>query len=83
MTTSYNSKFYTGELSPREAETWRFMAMGMSDQEIADAMGLHYETARTYGKRIYAKKLFTNRTQAAVAYVREHGFDGIPEPGGM
>ncbi len=73
---------YNDNLSIREEQVWRFLAMAKSDQEIADALGLNYQTVRTYTKHLLGKKMFTNRTQAAVAYVREHGFDGIPEPGG-
>jgi DNA-binding CsgD family transcriptional regulator len=49
-------------LSPREVEVIQALKGGMSDKEIAFALGISYETVRGYLKAIRAKLEVSNRT---------------------
>ncbi len=58
---------YTAEpLTPRELETLRLIARGLSNQEIAEALVVHERTVAKYVSRILDKLHLANRTQAAL-----------------
>lgn len=54
------------DLTPRELEVLRLLAQGMSNIEIADAMFVTRETAKTYVSRILLKLGVRDRVQAVV-----------------
>ncbi len=68
---------YTADpLTPRELETLRLIARGMSNQEIAAALFVHERTVAKYVSSILEKLQLANRTQAALYAIRE----GLTEP---
>ena len=68
---------YTADpLTPRELETLRLIARGLSNQEIATALFVHQRTVAKYVSNILEKLQLANRTQAALYAVRE----GLTEP---
>lgn len=68
---------YTAEpLSPRELETLRLIARGMSNNEIAQELHVHVRTVAKYVSAILEKLQLASRTQAALYAVRE----GLTEP---
>ncbi len=68
---------YTADpLTPRELETLRLIARGMSNQEIAAELHVHERTVAKYVSSILEKLQLANRTQAALYAIRE----GLTEP---
>ncbi len=68
---------YTADpLTPRELETLRLIARGLSNQEIAAALFVHERTVAKYVSSVLEKLQLANRTQAALYAVRE----GLTEP---
>ncbi len=68
---------YTADpLTPRELETLRLIARGLSNQEIAKALFVHDRTVAKYVSSILEKLQLANRTQAALYAIRE----GLTEP---
>ncbi len=59
-------------LTGREREVLAGVARGLSNQAIADELGITERTARTHVSNILAKLGLTSRTQAALFAV-EHG----------
>ncbi len=63
---------YTSEpLTPRELDTLRLIASGLSNQEIAQEMSVHERTVAKYVSNILNKLHLANRTQVALYAVRE------------
>ena len=63
---------YTADpLTPRELETLRLIARGLSNQEIATALFVHQRTVAKYVSSILEKLQLANRTQAALYAIRE------------
>ncbi len=63
---------YTSEpLTPRELDTLRLIARGLSNQEIATALAVHERTVAKYVSNILDKLHLANRTQAALYAIRE------------
>ena len=60
-------------LSARESEVLAFVAKGLSNREIAGAMGLSVNSIKTYIRGCYAKLEVVRRSQA-VRWALEHGF---------
>lgn len=68
---------YTADpLTPRELETLRLIARGLSNQEIAVSLVVHERTVAKYVSSVLEKLHLANRTQAALYAVRE----GLTEP---
>lgn len=68
---------YTADpLTPRELETVKLVARGMSNQEIAAVLVVHERTVAKYVSSILGKLQLANRTQAALYAIRE----GLAEP---
>jgi NarL family two-component system response regulator LiaR len=63
-------------LTPRELETLRLIARGMSNQEIASELHVHDRTVAKYVSSVLEKLQLANRTQAALYAIRE----GLTEP---
>jgi NarL family two-component system response regulator LiaR len=63
---------YTADpLTPRELETLKLIARGLSNQEIANILGVNERTIAKYVSNILAKLQLANRTQAALYAIRE------------
>ncbi len=63
-------------LTPRELETLKLIARGLSNQEIAAELHVHERTVAKYVSSILEKLQLANRTQAALYAIRE----GLTEP---
>jgi NarL family two-component system response regulator LiaR len=63
-------------LAPRELDTLRLIARGLSNNEIAKEMDVHPRTVAKYVSGILRKLQLASRTQAALYAVRE----GLTEP---
>jgi len=59
-------------LTPRETQVLRLIAMGLSNQEIADALEISVETVKEHVQNLLRKLALGDRTQAAVWALR-HG----------
>jgi RNA polymerase sigma factor (sigma-70 family) len=60
----------TEELSPRETEVLDCLAKGFLYKEIAEKLGISYETVHTYIRRIYEKLQVRTRTEAVAKFLR-------------
>jgi len=60
----------TEDLSPREKEVLDCLAQGFLYKEIADKLGIGYETVHTYIRRIYEKLQVRTRTEAVAKFLR-------------
>jgi NarL family two-component system response regulator LiaR len=58
-------------LTPRELETLKLIARGLSNQEIATALVVHERTVAKYVSSILDKLQLANRTQAALYAINE------------
>jgi DNA-binding NarL/FixJ family response regulator len=61
----------TENLSPREQEVLDHLARGFAYKEIADKLGLSYETVHTYIRRIYEKLQVRSRSEAVAKFLRK------------
>ncbi len=68
--------FTSDPLTPRELETLKLLAFGMSNQEIAKQLGVHERTVAKYVSSVLEKLQLANRTQAALYAIQE----GLTEP---
>ena len=57
-------------LSPREKEVLDLLSQGFMYKEIADKLGISFETVRTYIRRIYEKLHVRTRTEAVAKALR-------------
>jgi DNA-binding NarL/FixJ family response regulator len=60
----------TESLSPREQEVLDCLSKGFLYKEIADKLGIAYETVHTYIRRIYEKLQVRTRTEAVAKFLR-------------
>ena len=60
----------TESLSPREQEVLDCLSKGFLYKEIADKLGIGYETVHTYIRRIYEKLQVRTRTEAVAKFLR-------------
>jgi DNA-binding NarL/FixJ family response regulator len=58
------------QLSPREQEVLDLLSQGFMYKEIADKLGISFETVRTYIRRIYEKLHVRTRTEAVAKALR-------------
>ncbi|RYF59314.1 MAG: PAS domain S-box protein [Comamonadaceae bacterium] len=63
------------DLTPRERDVLGAICQGMSDAEIATALGIAKNTVRNHTATLY-EKIRVNRRSAAVVWARERGFTG-------
>ncbi|HWD18695.1 MAG TPA: response regulator transcription factor [Verrucomicrobiae bacterium] len=61
----------TPELSAREQEVLDHLSHGFLYKEIAEKMGISYETVHTYIRRIYEKLQVRTRTEAVAKFLRK------------
>jgi DNA-binding NarL/FixJ family response regulator len=61
----------TEELSGREQEVLDLLSQGCMYKEIADKLGISFETVRTYIRRIYEKLHVRTRTEAVAKALRK------------
>jgi len=62
-------------LTDRELEVIRALAQGMSDRQIARALGISEKTVRNHTSNIYRKLHIFDRTQAVIYAIREGVID--------
>jgi DNA-binding NarL/FixJ family response regulator len=60
------------QLTKREGEVLKQLAFGLTNKEIAQALGISYETVKEHVQHILQKLSVTDRTQAAVWAVRRN-----------
>jgi DNA-binding NarL/FixJ family response regulator len=60
----------TEDLSPREKEVLDCLAQGFLYKEIAEKLGISYETVHTYIRRVYEKLQVRTRTEAVAKFLR-------------
>jgi len=60
----------TENLSQREQEVLDFLSQGLMYKEIAEKLGISYETVHTYIRRIYEKLQVRTRTEAVAKFLR-------------
>jgi DNA-binding NarL/FixJ family response regulator len=60
------------QLTKREGEVLKQLALGLSNKEIGQALGISYETVKEHVQHILRKLGVTDRTQAAVWAVRKN-----------
>ncbi len=60
----------TAELSPREREVLDLLAQGFLYKEIAERLGVSYETVHTHIRRIYEKLQVRTRTEAVAKFLK-------------
>ena len=65
------TSYTTNPLTPRELDTLRLIARGLSNQEIAMDLVVHERTVAKYVSSILDKLHVANRTQAALYALRE------------
>jgi len=68
-------------LTERESEVVTFLASGMSNRDIADAMILSENTVKTHLKSIFQKIGVTSRAQAVARIVTDPAFQRVSRPG--
>jgi DNA-binding NarL/FixJ family response regulator len=61
---------YAENLSPREQEVLDCLSHGFLYKEIAEKLGISYETVHTYIRRIYEKLQVRTRTEAVAKFLR-------------
>ena len=60
----------TENLSEREQQVLDLLSRGLIYKEIADKLGISYETVHTYIRRIYEKLQVRTRTEAVTKFLR-------------
>ena len=65
-------------LSPREEEILVLLTQGYANKEIADRLGVSFDTVRTHLRHIYEKLHVRSRTEAATTYLRSAAFGPRP-----
>lgn len=59
-------------LSPREREVLEALAKGWTNNQIADALAITPDTVKNHVQYIFLKLGVTNRTQAALHWIKSH-----------
>jgi DNA-binding CsgD family transcriptional regulator len=62
---------WRGRLSPRQAEVTELVVQGLTDQEIADELGVEYATAKYHVREAYKRLGVSGRVGLASWWVRE------------
>ncbi len=60
------------QLTKRESEVLKQLALGLTNKEIAQSLGISYETVKEHVQHILQKLSVSDRTQAAVWAVRRN-----------
>jgi DNA-binding NarL/FixJ family response regulator len=61
----------TENLAPREQEVLDYLSQGLMYKEIAEKLGISFETVRTHIRRIYEKLQVRTRTEAVSKFLRQ------------
>lgn len=61
----------TANLTPREREVLDYLAKGFLYKEIADAIGISYDTVHSHIRRIYEKLHVRSRTEAVAKHLSQ------------
>jgi DNA-binding CsgD family transcriptional regulator len=69
----------TDPLTPRELEVARLLALGLSNDQIAEAMFISRNTTKTHLKRIYEKVGAQTRTEAVARCIELGLLDVLPD----
>ncbi|MFN7934354.1 MAG: response regulator transcription factor [Bryobacteraceae bacterium] len=69
------SQSHHAQLSPRETEILRRIALGLSNKEIAAALSISEETVKTHITSLFTKLEVENRAQAVVQAIKRHLID--------
>ncbi|MER0243019.1 response regulator transcription factor [Streptomyces sp. HSW2009] len=56
-----------GDLTPRELEVWRLMAVGLDNAQIADSMDISLSTVKNHITSVFGKLSVRDRAQAVIA----------------
>lgn len=64
------------DLTPREREVLELLANGLLYKEIAEKLGITYDTVHTHLRTIYEKLQVRSRTQAVTRYLGDVGCVG-------
>jgi RNA polymerase sigma factor (sigma-70 family) len=67
---AHSSQQPTESLSAREKEVLDRLAEGLMYKEIAEKLGISYETVHTYIRRIYEKLQVRTRTEAVAKFLK-------------
>jgi DNA-binding NarL/FixJ family response regulator len=76
-----NTEEVFSPLSPREMEILQYVTRGLSNKEIAQALGISHQTVKNHMTAILHKLDVDDRTQAAV-YALRHGWVRLQEARG-
>jgi DNA-binding NarL/FixJ family response regulator len=68
-------------LSSREQELLALLSKGFSNKEIADKLGIAYQTVKVHLKHIYEKLHVRSRTEALLKFMGERGTPAAPHAG--
>jgi len=60
-------------LSPRETQTLELVALGLTNHEVAEKLTVTVHAVKFHLGQVYKKLGVTNRTEAAIAYLRLAG----------
>lgn len=60
-------------LSPRQQEILEYLARGLLYREIAESLGISYETVNNHIRQIYKKLHIRSRSQAVAKYFQDRG----------
>jgi DNA-binding NarL/FixJ family response regulator len=71
----------TASLSPREKEVLDHLAKGFLYKEIAEALGIGYDTVHTHIRRVYEKLHVRSRAQAVAKHLGQSEPRGTPAAG--
>jgi DNA-binding NarL/FixJ family response regulator len=72
LATPRNSQEVDVPLTKRESEVLKQLAFGLTNKEIAQSLGISYETVKEHVQHILRKIGVSDRTQAAVWAVRKN-----------
>lgn len=68
-----NTNYQDIPLSEREVEILNYITIGMSNKEIANLLGIRYQTVKNHVNSILRKLDVEDRTQASI-YALRHGW---------
>jgi DNA-binding CsgD family transcriptional regulator len=74
--TGRDARAYERRLTVRERQVLELVAMGMSNPEIGEALGLGRATVRSHVERIFEKLDATTRTEASLTAIEVGEIDG-------
>jgi DNA-binding NarL/FixJ family response regulator len=67
-------------LSPRELQVLEMTARGLTNSQVGEHLNLSVHAVKFHLASIYRKLHVSNRTEAAVVYLRSQRDDGMAQP---